>query len=46
MKCKLVKTTSVQSTLSMLYLGGLGACPLQENLQIWPTEIEFGSNFK
>ena len=38
-------TTSVQSTLSMwsmLYLGGSGGMPPQENLQIWPTEIEFG----
>ena len=45
---KIVDTTSVRSTLvlsmqSMLYLGGLGACPHRKSLQIWPIEIEFGS---
>ena len=46
---KKVNITSVQSTVSMwsiLYLGGLGACPHTKILQIWPTEIEFGSNFE
>ena len=46
---KKVNTTSVRSTLSMrsmLYLGGLGACPHRKLLQIWPIEIEFGSNFE
>ena len=39
---KKVNTTSV----SMLYLGGSGGMPPQESLQIWPIEIEFGSNFE
>ena len=39
----IVDTTSV---ISMLYLGGLGACPHRKPLQIWPIEIEFGSNFE
>ena len=46
---KIVDTTSVRSTLSMrsvLYLGGLGVCPHRNILQIWPTGIEYGSNFE
>ena len=46
---KKLDTTSVRNTLSMqsmLYLGGLGACPHRKNLQIWPIEIEFGRNFE
>ena len=31
---------------NMLYLGGLGDAPTENFLQIWPTEIEFGSNFE
>ena len=46
---KIVDTTSVRSTLSMrnmLYLEGSGGMLPQEILQIWPIEIEFGSNFE
>ena len=46
---KKVDTISVQSTLSMrsmLYLGDLGTFPHRKILQIWPIEIEFGSNFE
>ena len=46
---KKVHTTSVRRTLSMwsmLYLGGLGACPHRKFLQIWSIEIEFSSHFE
>ena len=39
---KIADTTSVRS---MLYLRGLGAFPHRKSWQIWPIEIEFGSNF-